>query len=521
MKNSLICEDVPLKLKKDGERLLALAPRLCIGQVVIRGKAARATEFSAYYGEDIVQAQRREPYTGWVDPWCDKLSVGPGEFCLRPPIRRSARAVSIDLNNFVTIESVIIEHRHFEGPYPGYFECNDKQVNDIWQIAAHTVRCCSQEFLEDGTGRDGMCWIGDCAIAGAAELLAVDGAELLKHSLELFLSLARPDGVVPSNALYAGGHQLDRLPYLHIDRNGPLGAAVLANYVADYANAALIYYRWTGDDAMRGRFTPSVRAAGNWCAETLRKSATGESPGPYLSDNDGSVEGKWLKFPGMLAAQLYRGAMSAAEFARENIDLSEEREIALTYQTADGAFSSTIGGEPGRHATAAAVLAGLVPSTNKLFDDRHFAGDAPLVSGYAASNWLAAIAESGDTGLLLEHLRRWWGPMLAAGSTTAWERVEPKDGSFPRPNGAPVSQCHAWSGAPAAILPLAILGIKCRAPGWASVSFTPRLGPLKWARATVPTPLGVIEVRAESNPDGSVTVEKKLPPGCHEIKVSP
>ena len=520
MTGSMLRKRVFLELRTDGDGWLATAPKLCVGDVEIRGTAERATELTAYYGEDLKQAQRRKPYTGWVDPLRDSATVGPGPFVMRGPARRSVRAVSIAPNPALRIESVVVEHAHFQGPNPGRFACDDVEVNELWEIAAHTIRCCSQEFLEDGPCRDGMCWIGDCAVAGPAALLVVDGAYLLKRSLSMFLELARPDGSLPANAVRAGGHRLDRLPYLRANPQGPLGEWTLANYVADYAIAIRDYVHWTGDAGMRQDCREVVQKAGLWCVGTLSRLAEGADTGDYITDNDGSPDGPWWRSPGTLACQLYGGVAVGAGLTGD-ADLAAALEqcggFVKPYRAANGGFSDEPDGPPSRHATSAGVLAELTNAAHDLFDDRHYAQARPLVSGYAASQWLAAIARSGDTGLVLDHLRRWWGPMRAAGSSTAWERLDPRDGSYPRPDGAPVSQCHAWSGAPAALLPLKILGIECRAPGWDTLRIAPRLGPLRWAEAAVPTPHGLIEVRAERNEkSGAVAVEKVLPSGCRE-----
>jgi hypothetical protein len=79
------------------------------------------------------------------------------------------------------------------------------------------------------------------------------------------------------------------------------------------------------------------------------------------------------------------------------------------------------------------------------------------------------------------------------------------------------SLCHGWAGGPTAWLSRHVLGIEPAAPGFAKVRITPRLGHLKWAEGTYPTPKGIIRVRHEKEADGSVKSTIDLPPGIEQI----
>jgi len=58
----------------------------------------------------------------------------------------------------------------------------------------------------------------------------------------------------------------------------------------------------------------------------------------------------------------------------------------------------------------------------------------------------------------------------------------------------PRSDCHAWSAVPLAEFPASILGITPAEPGFAAVKIEPRIGKLKWAKGSMPTAYGAIEV---------------------------
>ncbi|MCZ7636342.1 MAG: hypothetical protein M5U12_10075 [Verrucomicrobia bacterium] len=75
------------------------------------------------------------------------------------------------------------------------------------------------------------------------------------------------------------------------------------------------------------------------------------------------------------------------------------------------------------------------------------------------------------------------------------------------------SLCHGWASGPTAWLSQHVLGIQPVAPGFRQVRITPQLGRLRWAEGTYPTPHGLIEVRHERKPDGSVESQIQVPPG--------
>jgi hypothetical protein len=78
------------------------------------------------------------------------------------------------------------------------------------------------------------------------------------------------------------------------------------------------------------------------------------------------------------------------------------------------------------------------------------------------------------------------------------------------------SLCHGWSSGPTPWLMRHVLGVTPAAPGYAQVRIAPQLAGLTYARGTVPTPRGPIEVdhRVEG---GRVVSEVKLPAGAARV----
>lgn len=91
-----------------------------------------------------------------------------------------------------------------------------------------------------------------------------------------------------------------------------------------------------------------------------------------------------------------------------------------------------------------------------------------------------------------------WKDMLALGLTTFAEKPEPAR-----------SDCHAWSASPNYDLLALVCGIEPAAPGFRSVRIAPAPGGLKYIKATMPHPLGMIRMDLSITGDrwtGTVTL---------------
>ncbi|MCD6082509.1 alpha-L-rhamnosidase, partial [Candidatus Aerophobetes bacterium] len=97
---------------------------------------------------------------------------------------------------------------------------------------------------------------------------------------------------------------------------------------------------------------------------------------------------------------------------------------------------------------------------------------------------------------VLEEIRENWGTMLKYGATTCWETfIGFQKDRLTR------SHCHAWSSAPGYFLGAYVLGIRPLEPGFKKILIQPRLCGLRWARGSVPSPFGKIEVSYEDKDD--------------------
>ena len=144
----------------------------------------------------------------------------------------------------------------------------------------------------------------------------------------------------------------------------------------------------------------------------------------------------------------------------------------------------------------------------------------------------------GDVVGALRDLRSYWGGMLQMGATSFWEDFDLKwmenAGRINEvvPEGKKDihgdygafcyekfrhSLCHGWSSGPVPYAARHILGITILEPGCKKLSIVPHLGDLAYARGTYPTPLGVVTVSHEKQPDGTVKTEVDAPEGMEIV----
>jgi len=172
---------------------------------------------------------------------------------------------------------------------------------------------------------------------------------------------------------------------------------------------------------------------------------------------------------------------------------------------------------PGRHASAWAVLADLVPEQRRgeLLAGGFIGPDliTPMFSYYE----LEARARLGEPASALAAMRdRLAAQVVAHDSACIWESFEPEDQGITALglHGWPKSLCHGWG---AGLVPLCerwLLGIEALAPGYARIRLHEPCLPLAFT-ATVPTPHG--DLRLERPADGAA-VQVAAPAGVEILR---
>jgi hypothetical protein len=387
--------------------------------------------------------------------------------------------------------------------YRGAFACSDERLTRIWMNSAFTLRSCMNDLMLDGLKRDRLPWVGDQAMNLSVNAYTFADAEIFRRS---FTALGR-NGIEASDINNIVDYSLwwvinqDRFQLYFDDpdylrREWPR-IQTLLNFMESHRTAegflqprkeAWLFIDWGVEDNKKFTSVP-LQAMWFWALQS----------GAALADRDGQSEVAvhWRNRAAELAKTLRARAWDdAAHGWRLYVDQPGK----LSRQANVLAVVSGLSTDDERDQIKARLLETYLP---------------PVITPFMASLELMALSQLGVTNAILPRIENYWGAQLDRGATTFWEKYDParpRDlySMYGRPFGN--SLCHAWGSGPAAILPEEILGIRPLADGWRRFIVDPKLGVLKWAAATVPTPHGDIEVFVR---DGKLSL--KVPAGTMAV----
>jgi alpha-L-rhamnosidase len=426
-------------------------------------------------------------------PWLGKKIVGPSGF-------RFVRLDATDSAQPVSIAEVRAVLQLRDVPYLGSFKCDDERLNRIWDVGAYTVHLNMQEYLWDGIKRDRLVWLGDLH-PEVATINAVFGFnDVVPRSLDLIRDITPPTewmNGISSYSMWWVIIQEDQ--WLHHGNRTYLAAQ------KDYLTKLLRHLgKFVGED---GRETLDGMRFLDW---------------PTFENKTAVHEG----LQAMLVLTLESGARLMDTLGdAETSKFCRERVAKLRKHQPESS---------GRKSPAALLaLAGVRPAKEVAKQTLKANGPADLSTFYGFYV-LQALAKSGDTDTALDFISAYWGAMLDYGATTFWEDfdlawtnnaaridelVPPGKKDIHGDYGAHCyigfrhSLCHGWASGPTAWLSQHVLGVQPLEPGMKRVRIVPQLGKLKWAEGAYPTPHGIIKVRHERQPDGTIKSDIQAPPG--------
>jgi hypothetical protein len=430
-------------------------------------------------------------------PWLGKTTIGPSGFrFLR--IDNTDKSIPLELSEV----RAILQLRDI--PYLGSFRSSDERLDRIWKTGAYTVHLNMQDYLWDGVKRDRLVWLGDMH-PEVSVINAVFGANpVVPASLDLIRDATPPTEWMNGISSYSMWWII-----IHED------------WYLHHGN--LEYLR-----AQQAYLTALLKHLTTFVGEDGREKLNGMR---FLD---------WPTFenPAAVHEGLQAMMVLAMDSGARLMNVLGDSATAALCRTTSERLKQHQPPPSGRKSPAALLaLAGLRDPARVAGETLKSGGPKDLSTFYGFYV-LNALAKSGDTDTALDFISRYWGGMLDFGATTFWEdfdlewtknaaRIDElvpagKDdlhGDFGAHCyiGFRHSLCHGWAGGPTAWLSRHVLGIEPAAPGFAKVRITPRLGHLKWAEGTYPTPKGIIRVRHEKEADGSVKSTIDLPPGIEQI----
>lgn len=197
-----------------------------------------------------------------------------------------------------------------------------------------------------------------------------------------------------------------------------------------------------------------------------------------------------IRFMAEMAQALGRDA-DAQEFARRFRETHEVFQRTF-FDEPRGIYRDGAGTEHASfHANLFPLGFGLVPGEHRPRITRWLLERGMGCSPFAAQFLLEGLFMNGAAQEALELMTattdRSWRHMLERGATITWEAWDARY----KPN---LDWNHAWSAAPANLLPRFVLGAQPLAPGWKRALIRPHTGNLSFSTGKVPTPLGPIMI---------------------------
>ncbi len=430
-------------------------------------------------------------------PWLGKKTIGPSGF-------RFVRIDNVDPKMDLHLSEIrgVLQIR--DVPYLGSFKCSDERLNQIWQTGAYTVHVNMQDYLWDGIKRDRLVWLGDMH----PEVSVIDAVfgynDVVPKSLDMIRDVTPVSKWMNDISSYSMWWVLIHKDwYMHHGKLDYLQEQ--KPYLTELLKRLVTYVGEDGTEKLDGmRFL-------DW--------PTADNP---VAVHEG--------LQAMMTMTMEAGA--------ELCEILDDADTAKLCADTAALLRKHQPEASGRKSPAALLaLAGLRDATEVSNDVLKKDGPADLSTFYGFYV-LNALAKSGDIDTGLDFISQYWGGMLDVGATTFWEDfdlawtkdagridelVQPGKQDLHGDFGAHCyigfrhSFCHGWAGGPTAWLSANVLGITTAGPGFSKVRIAPQLGHLEWVEGTYPTPHGVIKVRHDRQPDGSIQSQVTLPPGVKRV----
>ncbi|MGZ0152965.1 alpha-L-rhamnosidase-related protein [Kribbella sp. WER1] len=401
----------------------------------------------------------------------------------------------------LTIEGLRFEETHYPYEDRSRFTASDPRLAEVGALAFRTLQACSHETTMDCPYYEQLQYAGDTRLQCLIAYATTADDRLARQALRAFARSQRGDGLV-----------LSRTP---ARRSSPIPPFTLW-WVAMVHDFAL----WRGDLGFVAELMPGVRAALDVHRRNVDERGifhalhgwnfTDWVPGweagcPPGIVQDGEVHADWPG-PGsgvssVLHLQLALVARQAADLqtwlgepAADYLQLADRLLDAADafYDEDRGLYADDLAHTSySEHAQSLALLAGAKygESAVRTMLDQSLARTTVYFDHYL----FEALHRIGRTDVLLDRLDLWYG-LLDQGLKTVIEHPEPTR-----------SDCHAWGAHPLYHYVATLLGVRPTAPGMRTVTIAPQLGGLEWAKGSVPTPYGPLEVRAVAGGSTEIT----------------
>lgn len=429
---------------------------------------------SVFYGESEEEALDAE--------WCyTRFRDIPSHGCLKyPPYAFRYLFVSYsEANIIVRTEMLKVENK-------AEFCCNDRIINQIWDVAAYTFHLNAREIILDGIKRDRWGW-------------AADAYQSFFVNRYLFMD-----------------SDLERRTLIALGGGCPVTGYI--NTIMDYSYFWLIsiwdYYVTYGDRKFIEQIYPQAKAHMDFCNK--RRSEDGLIRGRKNDwvfidwaemDKDGALLGEQVLLSKALEAFGNMSDLLGYDSSSYLLDARTLRKkiTDLYFDREQGAFIDCI--DSGRRNVTRQnnLLAYLFLDLsdeikNSIYENVILNSEiAPITTPYFKFYENQVICKHGDMVRFERGMREYYGKMLDLGATTLYEQFNPEEegtehfAMYGRP--FEKSLCHAWSCSPIYLLDAYYMGVRNTGIAYSTFDVRPVLGKLCEFEGSIPLPKGSVRVK--------------------------
>ena len=399
--------------------------------------------------------------------------------------------------------SVIAVHQFIDILVKASFRCDDEELNQIFDTAAHTFMLCSQVFFLDGVKRDKWIWGGDAYQSMLVNRFLTADADIEKRTL---IALRGSDPVTT-----------------HV------------NTIIDYSLIWILslseYYDSYGDKDFIEWMLPKAESLMALCM------AQRDENGFIIGREQDWVYIDWADFDrsGALCAEqmlLYQAYRTMERFSKADKKALYKSEAEQLLKAIDryfwdedqGAYiDSYISGKRHvtRHANIFAILFDVADEQRKQRILKTVLSDSaipPITTPYFRFYELEALCRLGQLDTVLAEIKRYWGGMLKMGAFTFWEEYDPEKPleeqyeMYGDPFGK--SLCHAWAASPIYLLSCYFIGLRALTPGGDKYELKPQTRFFKELDCTLPMGTRLIHIKYQN---GILRTEEEVADKINEL----
>ena len=381
------------------------------------------------------------------------------------------------------------------------FECDDPTVSVIWKICQRGLENCMHETYMDCPYFEQQMYPGDTRVVMLIASALSGDARMNRFASGIFDYARREDGLVPMNC-----------PCVAVQDSATYSMcwiAMLGDYALWHGGRDFLKARLPG---MRHALHLLLGHAGEggtlenlpgWCFQDWAEGwdVFGNAPGGRYGS--GALNSLLCVYALESAARVetLAGEVMLADYWRSRKRALAEAVMAKYWSEGRGMVSDTEAKDRfSEHSQCLALLSGMLPPEREsrvlkgLLEDDDLARTTVYFSHYLFDVYM----KYGRADLFLKRLDL-WRDYVKTGLKTPLEA----------PGARARSDCHAWGSHPIYHLLTGVAGMRPDSDGFASVVIAPQPGGLKWIRASMPTPRGMvgIDMRFDgATPSGTVTL---------------